>query len=603
MLQTRRPCRQRSSRCPFRAPPWHDGHPDCRRIDADLPLDHHARWLAAVVTRLDLGPLRRSYANRGALAYPVEQLLAFVLFMYALGLLSPAQWAEQARYDDRSKWLLRGLRPCRSQLYAFRDRLEPFLDAWHQQILAWAVAEGITAAARASLDGTFVAALASRHQLMGPRRVDRRLLLLRLLVWLEGGHPGVALAARLQELPELVLTAGLAWLTLLGEGVAAAALLQTLLGLLAVLGLLCPAGAQPGPLRLPAWVPASKAGRRRVLTRYQEAQRRLADKLRPYQQKQKLSKKDQQAVKRLKVSLTDPEAALGWDKLGTFRPLYDLLLVQACDAPLTLAFDVLPRGHDGGLLPPLLEQAHAPLGRPLQEVLVDDAFVSVADAVWCEQHGIVLYAPADPPPAAPGEGAAPAAPAAPAAAGAPGGVAAAATAGGKAAAGQEAKLAKSAFRYDSVAKVYVCPQGKVLAAVSHTTEKRANGLSLPVVVHRADGRDCQACPQRQGCTSNPAKGRVVKRYEGEEALERLRARMAEPGAQQVYRQRGQSVELGDADLKEHRGLRVFRCFGQQRARTQAGLVILASNGLTILRTLHRRGNAGPPPPAAEKRPA
>jgi hypothetical protein len=48
------------------------------------------------------------------------------------------------------------------------------------------------------------------------------------------------------------------------------------------------------------------------------------------------------------------------------------------------------------------------------------------------------------------------------------------------------------------------------------------------------------------------------------------------------------VELGYADLKEHRGLRVFRSFGRKRARAQAGLVILASNGLKIMAALQRR---------------
>jgi len=128
-------------------------------------------------------------------------------------------------------------------------------------------------------------------------------------------------------------------------------------------------------------------------------------------------------------------------------------------------------------------------------------------------------------------------------------------------------------------------------------------MALPVIVHRASGKDCQACAQKKRCTSNPKKGRVVKRYQGEEALERLQQRMAEPASQKVYQQRSQTVELGYADLKEHRGLRVFRCFGRKRARAQAGLVILASNGLKIMHALQRRENGQQPRSAPEKRPA
>jgi transposase len=570
MLATRRAPRQPSCRCPFRSPPWDDGHPDFLRLDADLPADHHARWLAQVVARLDLQPLRRGYANRGSQAYPVELLLAFVLFLYSLGILSPAQWAQQARYDQRCQWLLRGLRPSRSRLYAFRDRLGPFLDDWHQQLLAGALAEGITSARRGSLDGTFVAALASRHQLMGPRRVDRRLLLLHLLVELEGPQGSGDLTVRLQELPQLVLTAGLLWRALLDGGLPAESLLRSWLGLLALLALLCPQEGAALPLRLPAWVPASPAGRRRLLRRYQDAQRRLADQRRPYQQKKKLSKKDQAALQRLKVSLSDPEAALGRDKQGTYRPLYNLPLVQATDAPLTLAFDVVSRCSDQGLLRPLLEQTHRQLGHPLEEVLVDDGFVNLADLQWCEQAQVQVYAPAVK-------------------------EAVEAPAGGK--------LPKGAFVYDALAQVYRCPQGQELVPVSRTKEKRADGQEWPLVVYRCRGEHCQACPQQKSCTDNPSKGRVVKRYAGEELLERLRARMAEPCSQEVYRQRSQTVERGYADLKEHRGLRVFRCFGQARARTQAGLVILACNGLNLQRARQRRQDSGLAPPDAEKQPA
>jgi len=582
MLPSRAARRQPSSRQPFLPPRWDDRHPEFLRLDAALPAGHHARWLAGVVGRLDLGPLGLSYANRGSQAYPPGLLLAFVLFMYSKGLLSPADWARQARYDDQAKWLLRGLRPSRSQLYTFRDRVEPSLDAWHRQLLAWAVAEGVTQARRGSLDGTFVAALASRHRLMSGRRLDRRLLLLRLLVWLDDGPGEADLATRLGGLPELALLAWLFCLALLGWGVAEPPPGQALLGLLALLELLGPDGATPWPPRLPAWVPATPAGRRRVLKRYQDARRRLARRLEPYLGKKKLSRKDQRAVEHLKVSLTDPEAALGWDKAGTYRPLYNVPLVQATDAPLTLAWDVLPRNNDDGLLRPMMEKTSAQLGRHLQEVLVDAAFLSVGDAAWCEGQGIVVYAP-------------PAKAEAAKAAAEPKGQ----QAGGK----KEAKLPKGAFRYDDQEKVYYCPQGKRLPQAFRTAEKRPNGVELPVLVHRAAGEDCQACPQQRRCTSNPRKGRVVKRYEGEEALERLERRMQEPASQAVYKQRCRSVELGYADLKEHRGLRVFRCFGRKRARAQAGLVILASNGVKLMHALQRRQEAAQPPPPPETQPA
>lgn len=587
MLPLRNTPRKRAARNPFRTSPWGDDHPAFRRIDATLPADHHARWLAAAVARLDLTAFRHSYQGYGSLAYPVELLLAFVLFLYSQGILSPAEWARRARYDDQCKWLLRGLLPSRSQLYTFRDRVEPFLDDWHQQHIAWAIAEELTTAARASMDGTFVAALASRHQLMGCRRVDRRLRLLRLLVWLEDGGHGGELSVQLHSLPELAGGLALCWRQLVQMGLPAEPLLERLSDMAVTLEMLQADREEPWQPRLPAWVPGSVAGRRRVLRRYQDAQQRLASRRAPLQAKKKLSKKDKQTLKCLKVSLTDPEAALGFDKVGTYRPLYNVPLVQATDADLTLAWDVLSRNHDEGLLRPMLEKAAAQVGHAPKEVTVDGALASIGELLWCEQQHIIVYAPA-----------AKAEPAAGAAAQTPPADAATPVQPG----GPErpaAKLGKEAFRYEAAEAVYICPQGKRLEAAYRTTAKRQNGVELTVIVHRAKAEDCRACPQQAECTSSASRGRTVKRYEGEEALERLRTRMEQPASQQVYQQRCRSVELGYADLKEHRGLRVFRCFGRRRARAQAGLVILASNALKILQLLRRRQNNKPPPPEQE----
>ena len=426
-----------------------------------------------------------------------------------------------------------------------------------------------------------------------------------------------------------------------------------------------------------------------MLERYLQAQERLAQRVEPYKQKKKLSKKDKEVVKRMKVSLTDPEAALGWDKMGTYRPLYNLLLVQATDAPLTLAWEVLSRNNDQGLIRPMMEKVNKQVGHYLKQLLVDGGFLNVSDGVWCEKEGIVLYAPPAKVEAAKAEATkaevakamaakAMAAKAAVAKAVrvkaemakaemAKAEMAKAEVAKAEVAKAEVAKAEmvkaemakaemakaevvkaemakaevvkaemakaemakaerkketgrakkkggakkkgkgkvaekkpKSTFRYDSAADAYTCPEGKRLEPESRTTVKRQGGLELPMIVYRASGKDCQACPEQAGCTSNPKKGRTVKRYEGEEALDRLEARMQEPAAQQIYKLRCQTVELGNADLKEHRGLRVFRCFGRKRARAQAGLTILASNGLKIMHALQRRDRPAQPPSPLEK---
>ncbi len=203
MLPIPKPRRKPAARYPFRAPLWDDHHPALQRIDATLASDHHARWLRTVVAHLDLTALRLSYAGYGALALPVELLLAFVLFVYSKGTLSPAEWARQARHDDQCKWLLRGLCPSRSQLYTFRDRVEPYLDDWHKQGSSPGPSSRASPPPHAvSLDGTFVAAsvlASSSHAQSQPPRGPSSGALTACSVRLDGGQ--VKMATQLERPP------------------------------------------------------------------------------------------------------------------------------------------------------------------------------------------------------------------------------------------------------------------------------------------------------------------------------------------------------------------------------------------------------------------
>ncbi len=87
------------------------------------------------------------------------------------------------------------------------------------------------------------------------------------------------------------------------------------------------------------------------------------------------------------------------------------------------------------------------------------------------------------------------------------------------------------------------------------------------------------------CVKKPQSGRTVKRSEYEHLVEELQTRMATDEAKALYKLRKQTVELGFADLKVHRELRRFSGKGLSRARTEVGLLVLAHNGLTVVRTL------------------
>lgn len=150
----------------FRTLPWHDNHPNKLDIERRLAPDHLARLIDDAVERLDLTALRDTYGGTGSEPHLPERLLRAVLYEVRKGFHSPAPWYTHARENDPVRWLLRGGEVARSCWYDFRDRLVPLLQQLNQQPLAQAIEAGLTTATRGALDGTLVAANASRHKVV-----------------------------------------------------------------------------------------------------------------------------------------------------------------------------------------------------------------------------------------------------------------------------------------------------------------------------------------------------------------------------------------------------------------------------------------------------
>ena len=143
-------------------------------------------------------------------------------------------------------------------------------------------------------------------------------------------------------------------------------------------------------------------------------------------------------------------------------------------------------------------------------------------------------------------------------------------------------IPKSEFTWLPAAQTYRCPAGHRLVLQRRGTEQRADG-ELKHWQDRCPAEHCQSCPLRDRCTRTPQRGRMIKRSEHDDLYDALRQRMSQPDGQAVYRLRKQTVERQFADLKQHRGLRQFASFGLKRARIQVGLLVLAHNGLELLK--------------------
>ena len=117
-------------------------------------------------------------------------MLAIVLFELRRGQRQPSQWYRDTQENYPLWWLGFGIRPARSCWYEFRDRAGTYIDTLNAQLLHQAVEMELTTAERGALDGTAVAAKASRRRLLNQERLEQRFEQLQAATEDEAEDPG-----------------------------------------------------------------------------------------------------------------------------------------------------------------------------------------------------------------------------------------------------------------------------------------------------------------------------------------------------------------------------------------------------------------------------
>ncbi len=318
----------------FAQAPWNESTEFWRQLDEQLPHDHLARQIRNAMAHLDLQPLYQTYSNRGKAPHRPDLMLAIVLFELRRGQRHPSQWYRDTHENYTLWWLGFGIRPARSCWYVFRDRAGAYVDTLNAQLLHQAVEVELTTAERGALDGSAVAANASRRRLINQERLEQRLEQLE----------AVADDEAQGETPEA----------------------------------------------LPGWMAKTASGRAHQHERYGQAQEQLskrqaANAQRPASQRQ--------ASDKIVVSPGDPESALGLDKDHVFGPLYTVQTVRDVTSPLILGYDVFAQASDAATLPPMLQRSQQLTGRSLKELLVDSAYVTGMDLAACAAQNVTLYGP------------------------------------------------------------------------------------------------------------------------------------------------------------------------------------------------------------------
>lgn len=494
---TRRP--RKRTKIKFAEPPWNERSDEWQIRDQQVSADHPAREVVEAMKQLDLTPLYEIYLGVGVPPIRPDLMLTMVLIEIRLGRPRPSQWFRDARENIVLQWAGFGIQPSRTCWYDFADRITPLLEQWHVAVLQLARQRGVTKADRMALDGTSIAANASRHRLLNEATVKQR------LTELESASQADA--------------------------------------------------ADQPPPNVPAWMaktPVTREGQRR---RYLLARQRLIE-LHTVNNRQELKRR--RKPEKIVVSTSDPAAALGRDKCHVFRPLYNVQLVRDLDSQLCLGYQVFAQPTDAGTFSLILERIANCTGMKAKVMLVDSGYVTACNLAICDQAGIELYGPwqeNDFSQKQKKQGAKP------------------------------RPIGKEQFTWVPEDKIYRCPEGHPMPWIGHQKRRQSDGQINVVHSYRCSPQYCRACPRQVLCSSNPNRGRAVKRSEHEALVEAHRARMATPEAKALYRLRGQTVELGFADFKEHRSMRQFSGRGTCRAQRQVGLTVLVHNLLVVHRAI------------------
>jgi transposase len=544
----------------FAEPPWNCQSPEWVAIDCKLREDDLARKISRLVDlELDLEPLFSSYAGRGSLPYRPDLLLKMVLYEHQLGRPQPTQWLYDLEKNTSVQWLTFGITPSRSVVYEFRDRVLPFLSGLNQQVLRTAIAEEHTDASKASLDGTFVAANASRHRLLSLKTVEQR------LEQLDQEIAKIETAEANGPQPQAVAQTGAD--EMIENGVTAEAIT-----------------AQPetkqdqqtpttqAPSAEPtvtedqprSFMAKTKRGTKRQRAEYRKAQEILKERNKMNSRRRKDKRKKSEQVR---VAIGDPMAPFGRDKMKVFRPLYNVQTMTDVETDFVFAFSVTPTLSDSGHLVPMIDQMTAVTGQRLKVVLVDSGYPSGEDLAQCQARNVEVIAPWN-------ENSF--------------------TAEKRAEAGKDAPIRKDEFTWDLTIPGYRCPQGHPLTYRERTTKQKANGDSVSLEIYQADAADCNECPLKARCVHSRSGARTVRRQPHEDLIDEMRDRMKTPEGKALYRQRGCTVERRFADMKSFRGAERISGRTPERAEAQIGLTILVHNLITLDKIRSREAGSEKP---------
>ena len=331
-------------------PPWDENTSQWQALDTEIDEGDLVRVISQSVDDgiFDVEAVFDVYSGRGSAAYPPELLLKLAIYEHCRGRTKPIQWHRDLESDSKVQWLTFGMKVAQRTLYRFRDRVGSLLESWNRQVLEFSVVEELVDGHQASIDGTTVAANASRRKLGNMQQVEQRLEQLEQ-----------AMSSSPEASSQDTISHDSAEPSREPEAVG------------------------------PGWMAKTDTGKLEQHARYSKAKDRLSE-LHAENAKRRSDKRKPE--EKIVVSLTDPESVFGLDKEKVYRPLYNVQTVSDLPTDFVLAYEAFAQHSDSGTLQPLMNNIHES-GIHVEDLLADAGYPVGEDLEFCEARGITLFAP------------------------------------------------------------------------------------------------------------------------------------------------------------------------------------------------------------------
>ena len=129
-----------------------------------------ADWIDAYVDTFSPIVFSGMYSRGGSAPHPPAQMFKLTIYQILKQHLSPSKWAREVLSDSIMQKLIGHIKPSRTALYNFRERVGKIIDIVFQHLLVQSIDHGILDPTVGVIDGTSVRSYGSSHRIVDEQK-------------------------------------------------------------------------------------------------------------------------------------------------------------------------------------------------------------------------------------------------------------------------------------------------------------------------------------------------------------------------------------------------------------------------------------------------